>query len=283
MLDPSRWVTDQFDNDGMATSFSIIQKCEEIHSPYQTIAIYETTHFGYLMTIDNIVMLTSKDNFLYHEMMTHPILMTHQNPQDIVIIGGGDCGTLKEVLKHPVRSVVQVEIDQAVTQLAKKYFPELCSANDDPRAELLFEDGIKWMQSASNQSKDVLIIDSTDPLGPAVGLFNVAFYRECQRVLRQDGILVQQSESPILHHKLLKEMRAAMTEAGFAYLLTITFPQPAYPGGWHSCTLAAKQPILQQFRKDEALLELLDTQYYQFSIHEAALKPIPYLKKILSS
>src|SRR5690606_11377001 len=155
---------------------------------------------GRLMVIDGSIMLTQRDNFLYHEMMSHPALFTHPDPKRVVIIGGGDCGTLREVLKHAsVESVVQIDIDERVTRLSERFFPELCSSNGDPRADLRFEDGIEWIKRAADGSIDVLIIDSTDPVGPAVGLFAVDFYRECCRALAANGVMVQQSESPLLH------------------------------------------------------------------------------------
>lgn len=283
MLDKNTWFTESYNEFGTAFSMQIKAKLHEERTPFQTIGIYETTHFGKMMTIDNIIMLSSRDNFFYHEMMTHPVLFTHPAPQDVVIIGGGDCGTLKEVLKHPVNSVVQIEIDERVTRLAEQHFPELCTANHDPRAKLLFLDGIAWMQQAPDQSVDVIIVDSTDPIGPAEGLFNAAFYKQCFRVLRENGILVHQSESPLLHLHILKAIREAMTSAGFKDLLTIPFPQMVYPSGWHSATMAAKHPILKSFRKDEVLLKRLHTQYYNFAIHEAALTPVPMLERAFAS
>lgn len=280
MLNQSEWFTEVNDNYGLAFSLKIKEKCAEIQSPFQSVAIYETTDFGYLMTIDDIIMLTSRDNFLYHEMLVHPALFTHPNPKNIAIIGGGDCGSLREALKHPVDSVIQIEIDEVVTQLAEKYFPELCESNHDPRAQLLFIDGIRWMQEAKDQSLDVIIVDSTDPLGPAVGLFNQAFYEQCHRVLKPNGILVQQSESPILHQSLQKDMREAMFQAGFPHLLTLPFPQPVYPSGWFSCTMASKLPGFNDFRRDTTLLKKLNTQYYQFEVHEAGLHPVPFLKAL---
>lgn len=280
MLDETMWFTEKHDELGMAFSLKIKKKCEEIQSPFQKVAVYDTTHFGYLMTIDDIIMLSSRDNFFYHEMMTHPVLFTHPNPKNIAIIGGGDCGSLKEVLKHPVQSVIQIDIDEVVTQLSKKYFPELCDSNNDPRAKLLFTDGILWMQEAQTASLDVIIVDSTDPLGPAVGLFNEAFYQQCHRVLKKDGILVQQSESPIVNSDIQQAMRDAMQSAGFENLLTVPFPQPVYPSGWFSCTMAAKLPCFNHFRRDMACLKTLNTQYYQFELHEAALSPSPLLKKL---
>lgn len=280
MLNNKEWFTELSTQFGYGLALQIVSQLHREKSFFQTIAIYETTDFGKLMTIDDAVMLTTRDNFLYHEMISHPVLFTHPNPKDVLIIGGGDCGTLKEVLKHPVESVKQIEIDERVTRLAEIYFPELCTSNEDPRAELLFIDGIRWMQEAPSQSIDVIIVDSTDPVGPAEGLFNQAFYEQTYRVLREDGILVQQSESPLIHQTLLRQMRNAMNKADFNDLLTIPFPQPVYPSGWWSCTLAAKKPSLSNFRKDEKLLQSLKTKYYQFAIHECALTPLPFLKKL---
>lgn len=279
MLNNQEWFTESYTKFGIGFSLQIKAKLHEEQSEFQKIAIYETTHFGNLMTIDDIIMLSSRDNFLYHEMMSHPILFTHPNPKNIVIIGGGDCGTLKEVLKHPVDSVVQIDIDERVTRLAEVYFPELCTSNNDKRAQLLFQDGIQWMKEAPANSVDIIIVDSTDPFGPATGLFNQAFYEQCYRVLRKDGILVQQSESPLLHQHITRDMRHAMNKAQFSDLFTITFPQCVYPSGWHSATMAAKSPVFSKFRKDEKMLQALNTQYYQFAIHTAALTPIPFLQK----
>lgn len=275
------WFTELNKDLGCGFALHIQSKLHEEKTPFQTIGIYETTQFGNLMTIDDLVMVTTRDNFLYHEMMSHPVLFTHPNPKDVVIIGGGDCGTLKEVLKHPVHSATQIEIDERVTRLAEVYFPELCTSNQDPRAKLLFIDGIQWMKDAPSNSIDIIIVDSTDPIGPAEGLFNQAFYDQCYRVLRKDGFLVHQSESPLLHLSLIKQMRAAMHQAQFSDLLTVPFPQPVYPSGWWSCTIASKAPgACKTFRRDEALFAQLQTQYYHFDLHAAALTPLPMLRNL---
>lgn len=280
MLNNHEWFTEFLPDYGFGCGIKIKSRLHHEQTAFQTISIYETTDFGNLMVIDGCIMLTSRDNFLYHEMMSHPALFTHPNPKNVIIIGGGDCGTLKEVLKHPVTSVKQIEIDDKVTHLAEVYFPELCTSNLDPRAELLFIDGIRWMQEATTGSVDVIIVDSTDPIGPAEGLFNQAFYEQCHRVLAPNGILVQQSESPLIHQKLIQQMRTAMKSANFSDFLTITFPQPVYPSGWWSATLAAKKPMLSNFRKDTALFQQLQTKYYHFALHEGALTPLPMLQGI---
>ena len=269
-LDKS-WFTEVCDEGGSAFSLKIKEKLHEEQTPYQRIEIYDTERFGKLMVIDGFVMLTDRDNFIYHEMMTHPALFTHPNPRSVVVIGGGDCGTVREVLKHPeVRDVWQVEIDERVTRLSERYFPELCEANDDPRAHFYFGDGIKWMADAEPDSLDVVIIDSTDPIGPAKGLFTEEFYRNTRRALRSEGILVQQSESPMYHMKLIKEIHQAMRGAGFLDVLTMHFPQPVYPSGWWTATLACKDLPVTGFREADAEQKTFPTRYYNAAIHRSA-------------
>ena len=148
MVLDDNWYTEASHDLGLGFSLRIKSKLHEEQSAYQTIAVYETETFGRLLTIDGLVMLTDRDNFVYHEMMTHPALFTHRNPKKVVIIGGGDCGTLKEVLKHPgVEEAWQVEIDERVTQVSEKYFPELSESNRDPRANFFFGDGIQPVEN----------------------------------------------------------------------------------------------------------------------------------------
>lgn len=271
------WFTETNTEHGLAFSLRIKKKCHEEQTAYQKIEIYETTDFGYLMVIDGCVMLTSRDNYLYHEMMSHPVLFSHDRPEDVVIIGGGDCGTLREVLRHPeVRSAVQVDIDEGVTRLSRQYFPELCQANDDPRATLLFEDGIKWMQDADPASLDIIIVDSTDPIGPAEGLFTEDFFRLCLQALRPGGLIVQQSESPLLHMAILRDMHQALRQAGAADVRSLHFPQPVYPSGWWSATLARKDQLIDGFREQDVARLDFQPRYYSADIHRAAFAMPPF-------
>ena len=276
------WFTEVCDECGTAFSLKIKGKLHEEQTEYQKIEIYDTEKFGKLMTIDGFVMLTSRDNFLYHEMMSHPALFTHAAPKRVVIIGGGDCGTLREVLRHPgVEEAWQVEIDERVTRLSEQYFPELCDSNDDPRARFFFGDGVKWMQEQAEGSVDVIIVDSTDPIGPAEGLFAEPFYRDCLRALGDNGVLVQQSESPLLHLELLKKMRGGMLAAGFSGVKTLPFPQPVYPSGWWSATLAAKGGELGEFREEDARAKGFETVYYNADMHRGALaQPEFFLREL---
>ena len=266
--DGADWFTEVCEKGGSAFSLRVRKKLHEEQSPFQHIEIWETTDFGNLMVIDGFVMLSSRDNYLYHEMMSHPALFTHPDPERVVIIGGGDCGTLREVLKHPgVEHVLQVDIDERVTRLSEEYFPELCSSNHDPRAELYFGDGIQWVKDAAPGSIDLVIVDSTDPIGPAEGLFSEAFYRDCHRALGEAGLIVQQSESPLLHYEsIIQPMHKSMRAAGFSDSVS----QPVYPSGWWTATLAGKQSVVE-FRQEDARAKAFATRYYNAAIHNGAL------------
>jgi spermidine synthase len=278
----SSWFTEPVGKTGTAFSLKLGRKLHEELTRYQKIEIYDTETFGKLMVIDGCTMVSTRDNFLYHEMMSHPALNSHANPKNVVIVGGGDCGTLREVLKHKgVKRATQVEIDERVTRLAEKYFPELCTANQDPRATLFFGDGIQWMKDAPAESIDLIIIDSTDPVGPAEGLFGRKFYLDCIKALRKGGLLVQQSESPLLHLGLIREMHQAMRAAGFAQTHLIHFPQPIYPSGWWSASLARKTRGKLAERLSPAAIAKLKTQYYNAATHRAAFAAPGFVKEAL--
>ncbi|MFA6162338.1 MAG: polyamine aminopropyltransferase [Methylobacter sp.] len=282
MLTPSQWFTEQHAEAGSAFSLKIKQKLHEEQSEFQHLEIYETETFGNLMVIDGCTMVSTRDNFFYHEMMSHPALYTHPDPKRVWIIGGGDCGTLREVLKHPsVEQAVQIDIDERVTRLAEIYFPELCESNNDPRADLKFIDGIKWVKDAAPNSVDIIIVDSTDPVGPALGLFSEEFYRDCFACLSENGMVVQQSESALYHLKLIGEMRNAMSNAGLSHLQTLFFPQCLYPSGWWSATIASKGE-LTKFREQDSANKPFDTTYYNVDIHRASLAQPEFFKKALS-
>ncbi len=278
-MNPTEWFTEQHSDAGSAFSLKIKQKLHEEQSEFQHLEIYETETFGNLMIIDGCTMVSTRDNFFYHEMMSHPALFTHPDPKRVWIIGGGDCGTLREVLKHPsVEQAVQIDIDERVTRLAEIYFPELCESNNDPRADLKFIDGIKWVKDAEPNSVDIIIVDSTDPVGPALGLFSEEFYRDCFACLSENGMVVQQSESALYHMKLIGEMRDAMSNAGLSHLQTLFFPQCLYPSGWWSATIASKGD-LSKFREADSANKPFDTTYYNVDIHRAALAQPEFVKK----
>ena len=276
-----KWFHEVNQSTGTAISLEINELLHSEKTAYQHIDIYQTTTFGNLMVIDNCIMLSQRDHFLYHEMMSHTAMFTHPKPENVAIIGGGDCGTLKEVLKHQsILAAYQVEIDERVTQLSEQFFPELCSANSDPRAEFLFEDGIEWVKSQPANSFDIIIIDSTDPIGPAAGLFERSFLHQCYQILKPDGILIQQSESPLLHtHNIIRNLHINLKSAAFKSVLTLPFPQPVYPSGWWSATMASKQRTdLRLFREDQDQPAIF-TEYYNASTHKAALAQPEFMRK----
>lgn len=257
--------------EGLGLLLETRQKLHAEESPYQRIEVYETTRFGNLLVLDGFVMLTGRDNFIYHEMMTHPALYTHPDPKRVLIIGGGDCGCLREVLKHPgVTHADQVELDERVTRVSEEYFPELCESNSDPRAHLHFVDGIKWVEDAAAGDYDIIIVDSTDPVGQAARLFQAPFYSACRAALSDDaGILIVQSESPLLHRALIKTIREQMQQAGFAQLATLHYPQCTYPSGWWTSTMASNRPFDNARHHDGGSPVM--TRYYDSAVHQAAL------------
>jgi spermidine synthase len=268
----AKWFSEADKSNGVALSWSIEAHLAHETTDFQTIDIYQTTHWGNLMVIDGFVMLTTRDNFLYHEMLSHPTLFSHPDPKRVLIIGGGDCGTLSEVLRHStVEQCTQVEIDEQVTRLAEKYFPELCARNDDPRARLIFADGLAHVQNLAEGSVEVIIVDSTDPIGPAEGLFGPAFVADCYRALADGGILVQQSESPLLHQHLIAGVRDNMEKAGFTEIRTLGFPQPCYPSGWWSATQASKNGQLVAADPARFAASGIQTRYYNPDVHRGAL------------
>ena len=278
------WFSEPHSATGSAFSLKIKAKLFDERSPFQHIEVYATEEFGKLMVIDGCIMLTQRDNFLYHEMLTHPALFTHPDPRRVLIVGGGDCGILREVLKHPgVEQVIQVDIDEQVTRAAEQYFPELCESNQDPRAQLRFADGIAWVQNASPGSYDVILVDSTDPVGPAEGLFAVPFFRDCLRVLGNQGLLVQQSESPLFHlESILKPLHQHLREAGFAKVHTLHFPQCVYPSGWWTVTMAGNTGPLTRFREHDAANRPFTTEYYNADIHRASLATPEFMRRALA-
>ena len=279
------WFIELCSEAGTALSYRVTEHLAHEKTPYQTIDIYETESFGRLMAIDGFIMLTSRDNFLYHDMMSHPVLFTHPNPKNVAIIGGGDCGTLQQVLQHKnIEQVTQIEIDEQVTELSKKYFPELTADNNSPRATLLFDDGLAWMKSQPENSLDVIIVDSTDPIGPAEGLFGPAFFADCKKALKPDGILVQQSESPIIHlNSIINPLHEAMRSSGFNNIQLLNFPQPCYPSGWWSATMASPATPLNSFRENDSKNKSFATRYYNSSIHKAALAMPEFVKQGLKT
>lgn len=277
------WFTEEWSEEGSAISFRLEKKLYEKRSRYQTIEVFETRSFGRLLTLDGLVMLTDRDNFIYHEMLAHPVIFCHPAPRDVLIVGGGDCGTLREVLKHDrIERVEQVEIDEEVTRAAERFFPRLCESNGDPRARLHFDDGIDWVEQAQPGSYDLIIVDGSDPLGPAAVLFSEAFFAACHRALRAGGLLCGQSESPLFHMDLLEHVHHTMASVGFHEARTLFFPQCVYPSGWWSATLACRDAPIPALREADVDARPFETLYYNAGIHRAATAMPEFFRRRLA-
>jgi spermidine synthase len=271
MVQGQSWFIEKFESEGTCFGLRLQEKLHEERSEFQHIEIYQTDTFGRLMVLDGCIMVTDRDHFFYHEVMAHGALLRHPDPKKVAIIGGGDCGTLAETLKHAnVDSAVQVELDERVTRLSEIYFPDLCSRNADPRAVFCFEDGNAWVKRVEAGALDVIIVDSTDPVGPAAVLFSEEFLAACWRALGPDGILIQQSESPLLHaESIIRPLHQTLQGVGFSQTQTLQFPQPGYPSGWWSATMGLKGA--QRAAPTPEVFKQLKTQYLNAETYAATM------------
>lgn len=237
------------------------------HTPYQELKIIETPAFGRVLLLDNVIQTTTADEFIYHEMITLVPLNTHPSPSEVLVVGGGDGGSIREIVKHPrVEKVNLVEIDAEVIRAAKEYLPFLSVSFEDPKIEITIGDGISHVQKVKNKY-DVIIIDSTDPVGPAAGLFSAAFYKEVYEALKEDGLFVAQTASPFFNQEFLRRIYQdvkTIFPLAKVYLACV----PTYPGGLWSFTLGSKRYDPEEV-KEENLPPLL-TRYYNFAVHRAA-------------
>ncbi|AYO30655.1 polyamine aminopropyltransferase [Biomaibacter acetigenes] len=246
-------------------------------TPYQFLSVFETEEMGRIMTLDDVVQLTTRDEFVYHEMISHVPLFTHRSPEKVLVIGGGDGGTIREILKHPVKKVHLVEIDEQVIEASKKFFPSLSLGFSDPRTSIFCEDGIEFVKN--NKGYDVIIIDSTDPLGPAVGLFSREFYKDVFSALNNDGIMVAQTESPFFYGDFLKRVYGDISSI-FRFTNIYTAVIPTYPGAFWTFTMGSKS--IDPTAVDPGELPDLDTKYYSRDIHKSCFVLPPFVKNIIS-
>lgn len=189
-------------------SIKIDKQLHSEQTEFQRIDIFESKEFGRMMVLDGYVMLTEKDEFIYHEMIVHVPMVVHPNPKRVLIIGGGDGGTARELLRYKnVESVDLVEIDERVVDISRKYLPQTACSFDDERLHCYFEDGLKFIRHCNNEY-DLIIVDSTDPFGPGEGLFTKEFYGNCYKALKEDGIMVNQHESPFYDEDAFAMQRA---------------------------------------------------------------------------
>ena len=276
------WHTD-FHSPNRGLSFEVTDILHQEKSEYQEIMIVQSPAFGKVMLLDGVLMLTETDEFVYHEMLAHPALFTHPNPKKILIIGGGDCGTLTRVLEHKsVEEVVQVELDEMVTRVTKQYFPQLTASIADKRVKLIFGDGIKYLTETSEKF-DLILIDSTDPVGAAEGLFRKPFFQDCKNALNPDGILCLQSESP-----WIESLQAVITEVNrdlkslFPIVKAYSAAIQTYQAGlWLFQMASLEHDPLAEDTIQRITSASLDCRYYHPKLHSAAFVLPAFVEKLL--
>jgi len=256
-----------------------------VQSDYQLVEVYETDTWGNLMTIDGMVMLSEKDEFVYHEMLSHVGMFTHPDPERILIIGGGDGGTAREVMKHEsVKQVDMVEIDKTVVDASKRFLPGVGDF-ENPKLNVLFEDGIAFVKNI-RELYDVIVIDGSDPVGPAEGLFEKEFYQYCYEALTEDGVLITQTESPWVqsYYPSIKKVHQALKDLFLTSGMYICYI-PLYPAGMWSMMCAAKSggpleaPAIR--RSETGIAQIKDLKYYNPEVHRAAFALPNFVKNII--
>lgn len=245
---------------------------------FQELVIMDTFDYGKVMLLDGLVMLTDRDEFVYHEMITHVPMHSGRHIKDVLIIGGGDCGTLRELQKYnSIDSITMVEIDGAVVEQSKKLFPDIY-AEPDSRTDLLIDDGIKFV-SDTDRKFDLIIIDSTDPIGPAEGLFSEMFYNNCRKILRPEGLLVLQAESPYIYPKTVQNIYNRLKgifKSVSPYLAFI----PTYPSGMWQFLMCSDSPEKAYTENKESAKFIDSLKYYNPELHNAAFILPNFVKEI---
>jgi spermidine synthase len=272
-----KWIRDSWDErDGRGISVKVIEECARVKSDFQEIVIYNTEYFGRMMVIDGVIMLTEFDEFAYHEMIAHVPLHVHPDPGNVLVVGGGDGGTVREVIKHPVRNVFLCEIDNEVIRLSKELLPGLSAGLGDPRVHIINEDGARFIKKHKS-TYDVIIVDSTDPFGPGEVLFREEFYRDLYSALTDDGIAVTQSESMFYHKEMIKNL-FSFNRKIFPLIKYYYTMVPTYPSGMIGFSFCSKQyDPLENVRP----CGLSGLAYYTGEIHKAAFELPAFMQSVI--
>ena len=268
--------------------FRLGRELARVRSAFQDILIFESQTHGRVMLLDGVVQITERDEFVYQEMLAHVPLLAHGAAADVLIIGAGDGGVLRRVLQHrTVRRAVMVEIDGEVIRLAKRYLPNIAgSAWHDARAQVIVGDGIDYVRHAKDASFDVVIVDSTDPVGVGEVLFSDAFYADCARVLSAGGVVVNQCGVPFMQVDELRETSARRARS-FPHVTAYVAAVPTYVGGFMTLGWASKDAALTRLGADEiraradAARVLGTTRYWTPEVHVSAFHLPPYIAEQL--
>lgn len=278
------WYTEEH-TDSVRFSIKVKNQLYSNESPFQQIDIFDSEEFGRFLTLDGLMMATEKDEFIYHDMIVHIPMAAKPDIKKVLVIGAGDGGTVRELTRYDsIEKIDMVEIDKMVVEVCKKYMPQTAGKLDDPRVTLYFEDGLKFVRSKENEY-DLIIVDSTDPIGPGEGLFTKEFYGNCYKALNDEGILVNQHESPYY-----KEYANAMKRAHkrirelFPICKVYQAHIPTYPSGHWLFGFASKKidPIADLDAERWNALGI-KTKYYNTELHKGSFALPNYVKEMIEN
>lgn len=272
------WIYEKH-TENYGVSWKITNILYQEKSAFQEITVADSEQWGRMLLLDGIVQTSEKDEFMYHEMITQVAMHSHPNVKKVLVIGGGDGGTLTQIVKHAeVEQIDLVDIDSKVIDTCQKYFPCFQSGFSDPRAHIIVQDGIEYLQK-TDKKYDLIIVDSSDPTGPAIGLYTESFYASAFHALENDGMMVTQSESPLFYNDIFISIyRNISSVFGDAYIYMGTVP--TYISGPWTFTIGSKKYDPSNYINSRAIPE--DLQYYNQAVHQAAFVLPQYILRQLA-
>jgi spermidine synthase len=278
-----RWIDETLHED-FRFSMKADRVLHETHTEYQHLVIFDNPTFGRVMMLDGVIQCTSADEFIYHEMLAHTPVIAHGRARRMLIIGGGDGGTLREALKHEQLSVTLCEIDASVIDLSRRFFPMISQrAFDHPRAEIVIADGVRFLADTSERF-DIIAVDSTDPIGPAAALFTRAFYEDCRKALTPGGVLITQSGIPFVQAEVLRQSVAHFRSL-FVDASALMLHSPTYIGGPMALGWATDDATLRKTPLDDLRARFeasgISTRYYSPEVHQAAFALPGYVAELV--
>ncbi|MYL20291.1 spermidine synthase [Halobacillus litoralis] len=270
------WFTEK-QTDHFGITAKVNRSLHKEKTDFQELEMLETEEWGNMLVLDDMVMTTERDEFVYHEMVAHVPLFTHPKPEHVLVVGGGDGGVIREVLKHEsVKKATLVEIDGKVIEYSKKYLPSIAGTLDDGRVEVKVDDGFMHIAQSTEQY-DVIMVDSTEPVGPAVNLFSKGFYEGIAKALKEDGIFVAQTDNPWFKADLIRQVYRDVKES-FRITKVYTANIPTYPSGLWTFTMGSK--TYDPLQVPENRFMELDTKYYTEEIHQACFALPKFVKDL---
>ena len=276
------WFTEKH-TEHVKLSIQVDKQIYSSQSEFQRIDIFESPEFGRFLTLDGYMMLTEKDEFVYHEMMVHVPMAVHPNVKKVLVIGGGDGGTIRELSRYEtIEEIDLVEIDEEVVEACKKHLPQTACGFEDSRVKCYYDDGLKFVRKFEN-TYDLILVDSTDPFGPGEGLFTKEFYGNCYKALKEDGIMVNQHESPFYKEDAYAMQRAhkRLVES-FPISKVYQVHIPTYPSGhWLFGFASKKYHPIRDLRVEEWKSLGLKTKYYNEQLHKGAFALPNYVEEML--